>query len=75
LKRTNSSSTLLDRITLCDETTKNHEFVVFLKEMMESGKLKSVIDKTYTFKQIPEAHIFVETGRKRGCIVVTGGHD
>jgi NADPH:quinone reductase-like Zn-dependent oxidoreductase len=52
--------------------SKDHvEYVVFLKEMMEAGKLKSVIDKNYTFEQIPEAHTYVETGRKRGCVVVT----
>ncbi|KXH70183.1 MAG: NADPH:quinone oxidoreductase [Candidatus Thorarchaeota archaeon SMTZ-45] len=47
------------------------EYLVFLRELMEAGKIQSVIDKTYTFEQIPEAHEYVETGRKRGCVVVT----
>jgi NADPH:quinone reductase-like Zn-dependent oxidoreductase len=56
--------------------SKDHiEFLTFLQELMEAGKLKSVIDSTYTFEQIPEAHTFVESGRKRGCIVVTVDHD
>jgi NADPH:quinone reductase-like Zn-dependent oxidoreductase len=56
--------------------SKDHvEYLTFLHELMEDGKLKSVIDKTYTFEQIPEAHTYVETGRKRGCIVVTVDHD
>jgi NADPH:quinone reductase-like Zn-dependent oxidoreductase len=51
------------------------EYLVLLKELMEEGNLKSVIDSTYTFEQIPEAHTYVETGRKRGSIVVTVDHD
>ena len=50
------------------------EYLTFLQELMEAGKLKSVIDSTYPFEQIPEAHTHVETGRKRGCIVVTVDH-
>jgi NADPH:quinone reductase-like Zn-dependent oxidoreductase len=52
--------------------SKDHiEYLVFLKELMDAGKLTSVIDSTYSFEQIPEAHTYVETGRKRGSIVVT----
>jgi NADPH:quinone reductase-like Zn-dependent oxidoreductase len=55
--------------------SKDHiEYLVFLKELMNAGKLKSVIDSTYSFEQIPEAHTYVETGRKRGSIVVTVDH-
>ena len=55
--------------------SKDHiEYLTFLNELMAAGKLRSVIDSTYTFDQIPEAHEFVETGRKRGCIVVTVDH-
>jgi len=48
--------------------------LLLLKDLMEAGKLRSVIDSTYTFDQIPEAHEYVQTGRKRGCIVVTVDH-
>lgn len=51
--------------------SKDHiEYLTLLRELMEAGKLKSVIDRTYQFEQIPEAHEYVVTGRKKGCIVV-----
>ena len=56
--------------------SKDHiEYMIFLKELLDTGKIKSYIDRTYTFEQIPEAHEYVETGRKRGCVVVKIDHE
>ena len=56
--------------------SKDHiEYLVFLKGLMEAGKLKSIIDSTYPFEKIPEAHKFVASGRKRGSVVITVDHD
>src|SRR6185503_14251501 len=43
----------------------------FLARLAESGQFKPVIDRRYPFDQIVEAHRYVDTGRKRGNVVLT----
>src|SRR6266481_1223324 len=49
----------------------NHNDLTILADMMQSGKLKPVIDRTYKLEQVPDAIRYVEQGHARGKVVIT----
>ena len=49
----------------------NHNDLTILADMMQSGKLKPVIDRTYKFEQVPDAIRYVEQRHARGKVVIT----
>lgn len=52
-----------------------HEVLDYLRELIEAGAIKAVIDRSFPLQEFAEAHAYVETGRKKGSVVMNIGHD
>ena len=53
----------------------NKEDLTILGDLMQSGKVKPVIDRTYPLSQIAEAMRYLEAGHARGKVIITVGQD
>jgi NADPH:quinone reductase-like Zn-dependent oxidoreductase len=58
-----------------EASRRRRDELAFLIELLEAGTIKPVIDRCYPLAQAAEAHRYVETGQKRGHVVLTVEHE
>jgi NADPH:quinone reductase-like Zn-dependent oxidoreductase len=63
-----------DKRVLCALSTEGLNDLLFVKGLIEAGRIKSVIDRCFPLEAIAEAHRYVESGAKKGNVVITMGN-
>ena len=52
-------------------SSENHEDMIVLKDLIESGKVAPVVDRTYPLAEVPEAIRYLEAGHARGKVLIS----
>jgi NADPH:quinone reductase-like Zn-dependent oxidoreductase len=74
---TKIAGSLPDRQTgkkvICAMASETAESLVFVKDLVEAGKFKTLVDRCFPMDQAAEAHRYAESGRRQGAVVLAVG--
>ncbi len=73
--RSTWTSMTSEKRVINDQALHRTEYYIELERLIEAGKVTPAIDRSYPLEQIAEAHRYVDTGQKRGNVVITVAHN
>ncbi len=69
------TSRMSSKKVMCVLSSYKREDLIFIKGLVEAGKIKSIIDRCYPLEQTADAHRYMEAGQKRGHVIITVAQD